>query len=74
MKKTSIAFTGHRPARFSFGYDENNDTYINLKAVISEWIEAFISIGIKTFYSGFALGVDIWAAEIVLEMKKNMKA
>jgi len=71
LKKISCAFTGHRPVRFKFGYDEKDEGCIKLKSVITDWIEVFIKNGITNFYSGFALGVDTWAAEIVLEMKKE---
>ena len=71
MKKISCAFTGHRPSRFKFGYDEDNEGCQKLKAAITEWVDVFIANGIKNYLSGFALGVDTWAAEIVLEMKKK---
>jgi len=74
MKKYACAFTGHRPDRFSFGYDENDEKCIKLKAVMSDWITAMIIGGIRTFYSGMALGVDQWAAEIVLDMKQQYSA
>lgn len=70
MNISACAFTGHRPARFSFGYDENNGKCKKLKALMSEYIDALIAGEVKTFYSGMALGVDQWAAEIVLDMKK----
>lgn len=34
MKKTSYAFTGHRPTKFSFKYDETHLTCIELKKVL----------------------------------------
>jgi len=41
---------------------------------MSERIAALIAGGVTDFYSGMALGVDQWAAEIVLEMKKTHPA
>ena len=38
---------------------------------MTEWVDVLISNGIKSYLSGFALGVDTWAAEIVLDMKKR---
>ena len=67
----SCAFTGHRPARFSFGYNENDVQCMKIKALMSEWIAGLIAKGVTDFYSGMALGVDQWAAEIVLDMKKR---
>ncbi|MCL2392873.1 MAG: DUF1273 domain-containing protein [Oscillospiraceae bacterium] len=71
MSNFSCAFTGHRPARFPFGYNEDDERCVQVKAVISEQINALVVNGVTEFYSGMALGVDQWAAEIVLEMKKT---
>lgn len=71
MLDVSCAFTGHRPARFGFGYDEKDERCIRLKAVLAEQIASLVSVGVKMFYSGMALGIDQWAAEIVLDMKKE---
>ena len=71
MNSKSCAFTGHRPARFSFGYNEKDEKCLKIKALMSERVRALIAGGVTDFYSGMALGVDQWAAEIVLEMKKT---
>lgn len=70
MNILACAFTGHRPVRFSFGYDESDERCVKLKALMTECIAAHIAEGVNTFYSGMALGVDIWAAEIVADIKK----
>ena len=66
----SCAFTGHRPARLAFGFDESDERCIKLKALLREQIEALIVKGVTWFYSGMALGIDQWAADIVLELKQ----
>lgn len=71
MPDYSCAFTGHRPMRFSFGYDEEHEDCIRLKEVMAEQVEKLILAGVATFYSGMALGVDQWGFEIVLELKKK---
>lgn len=68
MKKTSCAFTGHRPTRFSFKYDEINPTCIELKKVLAEQIDFLYRQGITDFYTGCALGIDLWAGETVLAL------
>lgn len=65
------AFTGHRPMRFSFGYDEKDGQCLRLKKTLAAEINRFIHSGVAVFYTGMALGVDQWAAEIVLDMKKE---
>jgi uncharacterized phage-like protein YoqJ len=69
VNTNACAFTGHRPTRFSFGYDEKNEKCIQLKRVMAQQINALIRSGISIFYTGMALGVDQWAAEIVLGLK-----
>jgi len=73
MHDISCAFTGHRPARFSFGNNENDERCVKLKAVLKEQIAALADAGIRMFYSGMAIGVDQWAAEIVLDLKRRRK-
>ena len=71
MVNISCAFTGHRPVRFSFGYNESDERCLKIKALMSERIAALIAKGVTDFYSGMALGVDQWAAEIVIDLKKR---
>lgn len=67
----TCAFTGHRPMRFSFGYDEEDERCVQLKKVLAEQVETLIRCGVSTFYSGMGLGVDTWGAGIVLGKKKQ---
>lgn len=67
----SCCFTGHRPAKLPWGYDEENAACAKLKDELSIWITKLIEFGVNKFYTGMAMGTDIWAAEIVLAMKKK---
>lgn len=67
--KKHCAFTGHRPAHFSFGYDEQHPDCVELKGIIRTNVIKLIESGVTTFLSGMALGVDIWGAEAALELK-----
>ena len=71
MSVLSCAFTGHRPARFDFGYNENDEKCLQIKALMRERISGLIADGVTDFYSGMALGADQWAADIVLELRKT---
>jgi len=71
MYTSSCAFSGHRPSRFHFGYDESHKDCPRLKTVLREYIEMLITRDVTTFYSGLALGIDAWAASIVLDIKAN---
>jgi uncharacterized phage-like protein YoqJ len=70
----SCAFTGHRPQRFSFGFDESDERCLALKKLLRQRIEELAGIGVTDFYTGMALGVDQWAASIVLDVKKTNPA
>lgn len=65
----TACFTGHRPDKLG-GYDDNNDTARKVKAALASRIKTLVEQGCIEFISGGALGVDTWAAEIVLEFKK----
>lgn len=67
----SCCFTGHRPAKLPWGYDEENTACAKLKDELSLWITKLIEFGVNKFYTRMAMGTDIWAAEIVLAMKKK---
>ena len=57
-------FSGHRPEKL----DESEE---NVKKWLSEQIDSAIAAGYTTFISGCAMGVDIWAGQIVLQRKAN---
>jgi len=71
MRDLSCAFTGNYLKRFSFGYTEHDEKCIRLKAAIKDQIAMLVDAGVYMFYSTMALGVDTWAAEIVLDIKKE---
>ena len=55
-------FSGHRPEKLSEPKEE-------VKQWLSDQIDQAIADGYKTFISGTAMGVDIWAGQIVLQKK-----
>lgn len=57
-------FTGHRPEKL--GIPEKQ-----VKEKLRKAIRQAIEDGFTTFISGMARGVDMWAAEIVLEERKK---
>jgi uncharacterized phage-like protein YoqJ len=68
-KKNTCCFTGHRPLKFPWGYDEEWEDCVKLKLKLACEIEAMRQKGVTNFISGMAVGVDMWAAEIVLDLK-----
>lgn len=64
------AFTGHRPQSLPFGFDESDERCTALKSVMRDQIVKLIeNNGVTHFISGMALGIDMYAAEIVLNLK-----
>lgn len=72
--KKCCAFTGHRPKKFPWKYDEKDERCIALKAVLTQQIEKLAADGVTDFYTGMALGVDTWAAMAVLALRERNRA
>ena len=66
LKLHRCCFTGHRPEKLFL-----IDSEI-IKELEKEICRA-VADGFTTFISGMARGVDIWAAEIVLKLRKKNK-
>ena len=60
-------FTGHRPEKL-------NEPEGEVKAWLDKQIDQAIADGYMTFISGCAMGVDIWAGQIVLRKKAENPA
>lgn len=71
-KVKTCCFTGHRPQSLPFRFDEQDSRCLRLKQVLRKEIERqIIEEGVTHFISGMAIGVDMYAAEIVLDLKKK---
>ena len=57
-------FSGHRPEKL-------NEPEAEIKRWLSEQIDHAIAAGYTTFISGCAMGVDLWAAQIVFQKKQQ---
>ena len=66
-KIKTVCFTGHRPQKL--GGSEQTPIADFVKRSLRDAIERAIKRRIDTFISGGALGVDQWAAEIVLGIR-----
>ena len=63
-RKHTCCFTGHRPEKLK-------QTEQEIKPLLEREIAVAIMDGFPIFITGMARGVDLWAAEIVLSMKKR---
>lgn len=68
------AFTGHRPVKLPWKYDEDDMRCVELKVMLALQIEKLAASGVTDFYSGMALGVDTWAAMTVLSLRERKPA
>ncbi len=72
MKVKKCAFTGHRPQSLPFGFNETDERCIALKQMLrTEIIKLIEDKGVTHFITGMAIGVDMYAAEIVLGLKSS---
>ena len=65
------AFTGYRPQKLPFGFNESDLACVALKKELHHELEAMIGQGYAHFLSGGAMATDTWAAEAVLDLKKK---
>ena len=63
-RKSRCCFTGHRPEKLDCSEQE-------AIALLQKNIRYAYDLGYTTFITGMSRGVDIWAAEIVLEEKRR---
>lgn len=70
MKEKTCAFTGHRPQKLPFGLSEEDARCTALKEELRKQTFNLIeNENVTHFISGMALGTDLMAAEIVLDLK-----
>ncbi len=74
MVERCCAFTGHRPKKFPWGYNEADARCVALKETLAAEIAKLVKAGYTDFFSGMAEGADTWAALAVLALKKENSA
>ncbi len=73
MREQTVSFTGHRPEKIVSPFVENSEEVNAIKLELHNAILRAVDDGYTTFLSGMAMGVDIWAGEIVLGLKRQFK-
>ncbi len=74
MIDKSCAFTGHRPKKYPWGYEETDARCVALKKTLAGQIAKLAEEGYADFFSGMAEGADTWAALATLALKKENPA
>ena len=68
----TLAFTGLRPHKLPWGFDESKPAALALIIAVKERLIRLIEDNsIRQFISGMAMGIDTICAEIVLELKES---
>ena len=62
-------FTGHRPEKLPWGYNEADSRCLALKVMLSRAVEKMADTGVDTFCCGMARGCDMYFAEAVMDEK-----
>lgn len=70
-KMKRCCFTGHRPEKLLSIMENMETVEAEIKNRLKTAVRAAIADGFETFITGMARGLDLWAADVVLEEKKN---
>lgn len=70
MKDVCLIY-GMPVMEFPFGYDEDDELCLEIKAQIRKNVADLIKKGVKCFITDCEYGVPLWGAEIVLAKKKK---
>lgn len=68
-RQISCCFTGHRPNKLPWGYEERDPRCGKLKKRLTDAVEAAYEEGFRHFLCGMALGCDLYFCECVLALK-----
>lgn len=69
-KEKTITISGHRPRKLPWGYDEAMGCCVKFKKKLKIVFEKAIAEGFECFLSGMAEGVDMIAAQLLMEIKE----
>lgn len=74
MRETSCAFTGHRPVKIPWRFDESDLQCVELQMELTAQIVKLAKCGVTNFFSGMTEGTECDCAEIVLKLRKKNPA
>ena len=72
-KQISCCFTGHRPEKLPWRYNEEDPHCLSLKRRIADAVEAAYQEGYRHFLCGMALGCDHYFCECVLAQRRRYR-
>lgn len=74
VKICSCAVIGQHPTRFKFKYNEYMTSCKRIKKRMHDVFVSLYQSGVRCFFVGGALGVDMWAGEILLDMQRQVES
>lgn len=69
-EERTCCFTGHRPGKLPWGWDEDDPRCQALKGSIARELDGLYRRGYRHFLSGMAQGCDLYFAEAVLALRQ----
>lgn len=70
-RRETCCFTGHRPSKLPWGFDEEHPECVALKARMGEELRTLYDRGCRHFITGMARGADLYFAEAVLALREE---
>ena len=69
-RQSACCFTGHRPAKLPWRYNEQDPRCLALKGRIQDAVEAAYEEGYRHFLCGMAMGCDLYFCECALALRE----
>ena len=70
-RQESCCFTGDRPGKLPWKYNENDTRCLALKRRIADAVELAYEEGFRHFLCGMAMGCDLYFCEAVLALRER---
>ena len=70
-RQESCCFTGHRPAKLPWGYNESDPRCVRLKERIADAVLLAYQEGYRHFLCGMAQGCDLYFCELALALRQR---
>ena len=70
-RQESCCFTGHRPGKLPWKYNEEDIRCLALKGRLMDAVEAAYQEGYRHFLCGMAMGCDLYFCECVLALRER---